>query len=55
MVQVSGRVSFTISKETNDGSNAAIRVVAQSGNTSIYDSINVKFTPNERGVNGHII
>lgn len=53
MVQVSGRVSFTISKETNDGPNAAIRVVAQSGNTSIYD--NVKFTPNERGVNGHII
>lgn len=50
IVQVFGRVSFTISKETNDGPNAAIRVVAQSDNTSTYDNINVKFTPNERGV-----
>ena len=47
---VSGSVSFTVSKEANDGPNVAIRVAAQSDNTSIYDTINVRFTPNERGV-----
>ena len=48
-VPVSGRVSFSVSKEANDGPNVAIRVVAQSDNTSIYDSINKTFTPDENG------
>ena len=48
-VPVSGRVSFSVSKEANDGPNVAIRVVAQSDNTSIYDRINKTFTPDENG------